>query len=187
VHRFDRAIHLYKLHGSLTWHRCEQNWGNPYGIYSTFYNQHSNEDDVLIYPTPLKYAQTLGLPYSELFRRFGNAIVQQQSALFVIGYGFGDDHVNALIRQALAIPSFTLIIVDPNPESKFVTELKTLEDERIWIITGKELGKFEKFVDELLPDLKEEEINAKVMASFNQLSAPNKPKQGDTEGAGHAE
>ena len=68
------------------WHRCEQSWENPYGIYSTYYNQHHDEgDDVLIYPTTLKYAQVLGLPYSELFRRFGNAIVQPQSALFVIG------------------------------------------------------------------------------------------------------
>lgn len=27
---------------------------------------------------------------------------------------FGDEHVNAIIRQALAVPSFTLVIVDPN-------------------------------------------------------------------------
>ncbi|HBN96779.1 MAG TPA: hypothetical protein DDZ66_10805, partial [Firmicutes bacterium] len=38
VHRFDRALHLYKLHGSITWHRCEPNWENPFGLYATFYN-----------------------------------------------------------------------------------------------------------------------------------------------------
>lgn len=172
VHRFDRALHLYKLHGSISWHRCDQNWENPYGLYATFFNQDCQEEDVLIYPTPLKYGQALGLPYSELFRRFGNAIVQPQSVLFAIGYGFGDEHVNALIRQALAIPSFTLVIVDPAPNNDFVHKLEALEDERVWIVKGWEVGSFEKFVQRLLPDLREEEIDAKVMNTFMALSPP---------------
>ncbi|CAI9086446.1 hypothetical protein A7K93_00760 [Candidatus Methylacidiphilum fumarolicum] len=171
VHRFDRALHLYKLHGSITWHRCEPDWENPFGVYATFYNQDCCTDDVLIYPTPLKYGQALGLPYSELFRRFGNAIAQPQSALFVIGYGFGDDHINALIRQALAIPSFTLVVMDPDPKNDFVRKLEKLEDERVWIVKGGELGTFEGFVTKLLPDLREEEIDAKVMKTFKELSS----------------
>jgi len=174
VHRFDRALHLYKLHGSITWHRCDQNWENPYGLYATFFNQDCQEDDVLIYPSPLKYGQALGLPYSELFRRFGNAIVQPQSVLFTMGYGFGDEHVNALIRQALAIPSFTLVIVDPDPNNYFVSELEALEDERVWIVKGWDLGTFENFVQKLLPDLREEEIYAKVMSTFMALTPPVK-------------
>jgi len=173
VHRFDRALHLYKLHGSITWHRCETDWENPFGLYATFYNQDCCTDDVLIYPSPLKYGQALGMPYSELFRRFGNAIAQPQSALFVIGYGFGDDHVNALIRQALAIPSFTLVVVDPDPKSDFVSKLEKLEDERVWIVKGWGLGTFERFVAKLLPDLREEEIDAKVMKTFKGLSLPS--------------
>ncbi len=173
VHRFDRALHLYKLHGSITWHRCEPDWENPFGLYATFHNQDCCTDDVLIYPSPLKYGQALGLPYSELFRRFGNAIAQSQSALFVIGYGFGDDHVNALIRQALAIPSFTLVVVDPDPKSAFVSKLEKLEDERVWIVKGWGLGTFERFVGKLLPDLREEEIDAKVMKTFKGLSLPS--------------
>lgn len=176
VHRFDRALHLYKLHGSITWHRCEPDWENPFGLYATFYDQKSRTDDVLIYPTPLKYGQALGMPYSELFRRFGNAIAQPQSALFVIGYGFGDDHVNALIRQALAIPSFTLVVVDPDPKSDFVSKLEKLEDERVWIVKGWGLGTFEHFVAKLLPDLREEEIYAKVMKTFKELSLHSERK-----------
>ena len=118
VHRFDRAIHLYKLHGSINWHKCDQSWENPYGLYAALYNADCSQDDTLIYPTPLKYGQVLGLPYSEMFRRFGNAIAQPQSVLFVIGYGFGDDHVNALIRQSLAVPSVTIVVVDPAPKSE---------------------------------------------------------------------
>lgn len=173
VHRFDRAIHLYKLHGSISWNRCEPNWENPFGFYASFYNQTCHEDDVLIYPSPLKYGQVLGMPYSELFRRFGNAIAQPQSVLFIIGYGFGDEHVNALIRQALAIPSFTLVVVDPNPQSKFVEKLKEFNDKRVWIVTGKKLGTFDGFVQNLLPDLREEEIETQVMATFKRLSSSN--------------
>lgn len=174
VHRFDRALHLYKLHGSITWHRCVADWENPYGLYATFYKQDAPEDDVLIYPSPLKYGQALGLPYSELFRRFGSAIAQPQSVLFTVGYGFGDDHVNALIRQALAIPSFTLVVIDPAPNSEFVSHLKELGDERVWHVCGQQLGKFEHFVEKLLPDLREEEITAKVMKTYKAL-APATP------------
>ncbi len=97
VHRLDRVVHLYKLHGSVTWRREEPSWHNPYGVFAT--TDETPADDALIYPTPLKYGEALGLPYSELFRRFGAAVVQPQSVLFVMGYGFGDEHVNALIRQ----------------------------------------------------------------------------------------
>jgi len=171
VHRFDRALHLYKLHGSITWHRCTADWDNPYGLYANFYQQ-TSEDDVLIYPSPLKYGQALGLPYSELFRRFGSAIAQPQSVLFTIGIGFGDEHVNALIRQALAIPSFTLVVVDPAPTSDFVSHLKQLGDERVWLVNGWQLGTFERFVERLLPDLREEEITTKVMKTYKALAPP---------------
>lgn len=169
VHRLDRAFHLYKLHGSITWHRCEEDWENPYGLYSTFYNQRTI-DDVLIYPSPLKYGQALGLPYSELFRHFGSAIAQPQSVLFTIGYGYGDAHVNALIRQALAIPSFTLVVVDPAPSSDFVEHLRELGDERVWLVTGAKLGSFKHFVKKMLPDLRDEEITAKVIKTYKALS-----------------
>ncbi len=181
VHRFDRALHLYKLHGSITWHRCEPDWENPFGLYATIYNQDCHTGDTLIYPTPLKQGQALGMPYSELFRRFGNAIAQSQSVLFVIGYAFGDDHVNAMIQQALAIPSFTLVVVDPEPKSEFVEKLEALKDERVWIIKGWELGTFERFVERLLPDLRGEEIDIKVMETFKGLSLSSSLKPDDIE------
>ena len=179
VHRFDRALHLYKLHGSITWHRCDANWENPYGLYATFY-QETSDDDVLIFPSPLKYGLALGLPYSELFRRFGSAIAQPQSVLFTIGYGFGDEHVNSLIRQALAIPSFTLVVVDPAPTSDFVKHLKQRGDERVWLVSGWRLGTFEQFVERLLPDLREEEIAIKVMKTYNALAPAKHNAEADT-------
>ena len=128
---------------------------DPYGVRSTVFDPDGTRP-LLIYPTPAKYGETLGLPYSELFRRFAVAVARPQSALFVIGYGFGDEHVNAIIRQAMAVPSFTLVIVDPAPKSPFVTELRQQHDRRIWVATGPTFGTLAGFVDHAFPDLRDE-------------------------------
>ena len=99
-------------------------------------------------------------------------------------YGFGDEHVNALIRQALAIPSFTLVVIDPAPKSDFVNHLKELGDERVWLVSGRQLGTFEHFVAKLLPDLRDEEITAKVMKTYKALMPSPKntePSAGDAD------
>ena len=169
VHRFDRVLHLYKLHGSITWIATEPSIDNPYGVEAGVFDSDGKEP-LLIYPTPAKYGETLGLPYSELFRRFAAAVVRPQSVLFVIGYGFGDEHVNAIIRQALAVPSFTLVVVDPEPKSDFVKILREQKDRRLWVATGPRLGTLKGFVDLVLPDLRDEEIRRKVLATHRALA-----------------
>lgn len=177
VHRFDRVLHLYKLHGSITWVASKPTIDNPYGVQSQPFDP-QNTEPLLIYPTPAKYGETLGMPYSELFRRFSMALVRPQSVLFVIGYGFGDEHVNAIIRQALAVPSFTLVIVDPSPTNSFVTKLREQKDRRVWIAEGKTLGTFSGFVEHLLPDLQDEEVRKKVLATFRALE-PGSVQKGE--------
>lgn len=169
VHRFDRVLHLYKLHGSVTWTANEPTIDNPYGVQSAA-SRPEGAQLLMIYPTPAKYGDTLGLPYSELFRRFANTIVRPQSVLFVIGYGFGDEHVNAILLQALAVPSFTLVIVDPAPQSEFVKTLREQRDRRVWVAEGSMLGTFAGFVGHALPDLREEEIRKKVLATHRALA-----------------
>lgn len=179
VHRFDRVLHLYKLHGSITWMATEASIDNPYGVESGRIEPEGSQP-ALIYPTPAKYGETLGMPYSELFRRFAGAIARPQSVLFVIGYGFGDKHVNAIILQALAVPSFTLVIVDPAPKSEFVKKLSKQNDPRVWIAEGPTLGTFKGFVNHILPDLRDEEILKKVLATHRAL-AKSSPLQGGAE------
>lgn len=180
VHRFDRVLHLYKLHGSITWQAREPTIDNPYGVESASFDP-ENSESLLIYPTPAKYGETLGLPYSELFRRFANALTRPQSVLFVIGYGFGDEHVNAIIRQALAIPSFTLVIVDPEPKSQFVETLRAQKDRRVWISEGPSLGTLSGFVEHVLPDLRDEEIRKRVLATVRALSKDGSPHGDSTD------
>lgn len=168
VNRLDRVARLYKLHGSTTWTSVEPTATNPFGV---AYRDEREEpgEDLLIYPTPLKFNESLGMPYAEMFRRFASAVVRPQSVLFVLGYSFGDDHINAIIFQAMAIPSFTLVIVNPDPGPDAESFLQA-GDERIWSVTGP-LGEFEKFTEELLPDLQSQEIDRKVAETFRSLSA----------------
>jgi len=173
VHRYDRAAHLYKLHGSTSWHRSEEDG-------HLFATSEKNPDDVVIFPTGAKYGQTLAMPYAELFRRFASTVAQPQSILFAIGYGFGDEHVNTLIRQALSIPSFTLVIVDPEPKSDFVSALRQHQDERTWLVTGS-LGRFQSFVDCVLPDLHEEDIERKIEQTLRDLDSSTKRESENSE------
>ena len=168
VHRLDRVIHLYKLHGSVSWRSSTPSWSDPYGLQATE-GTLDGADSAVIYPTPAKYGATLGMPYAELFRRFANTIVRPQSTLIVVGYGFGDEHVNSIIRQALGVPSFSLVIVDPEPTSNFVQTLRNQSDLRVWFVGGRTLGTIEGFVSRVLPDLRDEEILRKVVGTYNAL------------------
>lgn len=172
VHRLDRVLHLYKLHGSVTWTAGETDWDNPYGV-----RDHGGElpgnFPVLIYPTPAKWGEALGMPYAELLRRFATAVVRPQSVLFVLGYGFGDEHICAIVRQALAVPSFTLVIVDPNPQSDFVRKVRAQNDRRVWILSGSTFGTFTGFVEDALADLRDESIRRKVIETHRALGKDN--------------
>lgn len=66
--------------------------------------------NIMIYPTSSKKEFTLNFPYSELFRKFADRLQQPEAVSFVAGYSFYDEHI--MIYQALASPSFTIIIVD---------------------------------------------------------------------------
>ena len=170
VHRLDRVLHLYKLHGSVTWTIEEPYVGNPYGVRSIpFRMTDSGRRRLLIYPTPVKYREALHLPYSELFRHFANAICRPQSVLIVIGYGFGDKHVNSIVHQALAVSSFTLVVVDKCPRNDFVTGLRMQRGRRVWLLEGPNLGTFAGFVNNVLPDLYDETINKSVLATRREL------------------
>jgi len=173
VHRVDQVIHYYKIHGSINWVRSYDHPGNIYGIETRHVETIEKEGkygDVMIYPTPLKTEHTLDFPYSDLFRRFADAITQPQSVLITLGYSFGDEHVNRIIYQALTVPSFTLLIVDPaGYKNAEIKRLMDLEDSRIYILSGPQLGTFEQFTKLLLPDIKELEVREKSVQSARQM------------------
>lgn len=177
VHRAEKVIKYFKIHGSLSWVSTEPSASNTYGIKEIPLHDNFTPDKnnrLIVYPCASKKSFTLDLPYSELFRQFAQAITQPQSVLFCIGYSFNDEHINDIIKQALSIPSFTLIIANYSQaidDNSPIEKLKKLEDSRIIILDQENLDQssFVRFVKNMLPDLYEEEENLQITETMQKL------------------
>ncbi|UCH70610.1 MAG: SIR2 family protein [Candidatus Bathyarchaeota archaeon] len=151
-----RHIRLYKLHGSLSW--FEDN--------GHFYEEkpalESKGTPLIIYPSRLKYAESIRPPFDWLFHRF-NAVVSSTKLLVCIGYRFADKNINqyiftgldkglsllALSKEPLGAlahrsshPQVSLIneeqtIIDGNDQNK-VTDLWAFEKLAKWLPALKE-------------------------------------------------
>lgn len=111
----EGVIRLCKIHGSIDW-RWEKQELRRYGVPFGAPSDHPDipkepAGSVMIYPNPAKDVETLDYPYAELFRDFASAVCRPNSSLVVYGYGFGDDHVNRVIKDMLTIPSTHLVII----------------------------------------------------------------------------
>lgn len=171
----DNFIYLYKIHGSLNWIQDEkgEKLFKVREIQETSFDKLKEEEVIMIYPTPLKYNATLGSPYSDLFREFQKKLMQNNNVLLIIGYSFSDEHINNLIYQAFTIPTFRLIVLG-DLENKAIEKLKSLNDPRIWIIGGELEGKkklhfFNGFVENILPDLSNDDIDKKMDFTISEL------------------
>ena len=182
VHRAEKVLRYFKIHGSLSWVFTEPTMSNTYGIKEVSLNEKKPLDEgneIVIYPCVGKKSFTLDLPYAELFRQFSQAINKPQSVLFCIGYSFYDEHINDIIKQALSIPSFALFIVNyattPSSEDSEIGKLKLLNDKRIIVLdeTDSELSSFTQFVENIMPDLYEEEENEIIAKTMNTLHKYN--------------
>ena len=176
----DNFFYLYKIHGSVNWveNDDEGKLFKIQEIQDPTFDILENKPTVMIHPTPLKYNASLGSPYSDLFREFQKKLMQNNNILVTIGYSFSDEHINNLIFQAFTIPSFRLIIIgDPSPydnKDTNITKLQKLDDSRIWIIGGENkenepLHYFKGFVNEILPDLTNEDLDKKLESTINNL------------------
>ena len=171
----DNFFYLYKIHGSVNWIEAEGE-NKLFKVQEIQDPKFENlaEREIMIYPTPLKYNASFGSPYSDLFREFQRRLMMNNNILVTIGYSFNDEHINNLIFQAFTIPSFRLIIIGEPTENNKIGELIKLDDPRIWIIGGKEENKqplhyFERFVEDILPDLTNEDLDKKMEATINNL------------------
>ena len=165
----EGVIRLCKIHGSLDW-RWEEKELRRYTIPFGAAPDHPDIpkepwNSVMIYPNPAKDVETLDYPYAELFRDFAAAVCRPNSSLVTYGYGFGDDHVNRIIKDMLTIPSTHLVIIawdqtntanenDPVNASrlriiKFCDEIG--KRAQISIMLGSHFGDLETLVENYLP------------------------------------
>lgn len=111
----DWAIRLYKLHGSLDWVEDQ-----VYGVCSLQYPRHVEAETIeggtskplLIFGTAQKLSPRE--PFLTLAYSFSKAILQT-NVLSIIGYSFGDDYVNEIVRQGIhKNPKLRVLVVGPS-------------------------------------------------------------------------
>lgn len=105
-----KPIHLYKLHGSLGWYQCPQKGVRRCGYSSKVPN---GTKLLMIPPQRRKANDTMLPPYAILWSAFRGSLNHSENPLnrlACFGYGFGDEHVNAVIEAAIPQPNFSLLI-----------------------------------------------------------------------------
>ncbi|AUQ99927.1 SIR2 family protein [Phaeobacter inhibens] len=178
----DGFVHFCKLHGSVNW--IEEASG-LFPIRETQSEADAAKDRVMIYPTPTKQNASFGSPYSDMFREFQRQVVQDQSVLVVIGFSFGDEHINNIIFQGLTLPGFRLIaFMDPDTND-ISRSLANLGDPRIWFVWGQEGEKkahyFDTIVQELLPTSADQKVDQAIAKALHTLVSK---QQDDKDGEG---
>lgn len=106
-----KPIQLLKLHGSVGWYECKTGGIRRCAFASTI---PENTKRLMIPPQRRKASDTMSPPYSALWSTFRGALGQDRvpiNRLLCLGYGFADEHVNAVIENALARNDFTVLIL----------------------------------------------------------------------------
>ena len=179
VRRFDKFLHFYKLHGSIHWrvnheeliaqHPNLTEFGKYRGLgdaeKADFLVESADRiPTVGILPTANKFAQTLTMPFAHIFRLFQVRLSAPQTFLLVLGYGFGDSHVNQIIEGALMNPSLVMLVVEPNADSQTIERIRKYRDlgKRAFILTPTvdafnakkwEKATFDDFARNVMPDV----------------------------------
>lgn len=101
----EGVFQLFKLHGSVSWIRKENN---------VYEDRDPNATNAcLIYPAKGKYQQAFIQPHLELLSRFLESLRKNNNCLVISGFGFNDDHLSEPIYSAIkSNPSMRLIIID---------------------------------------------------------------------------
>lgn len=84
---------LWKIHGSLGWHFDKDT--------EKILRVNPDDNDILIYPSSLKYKDSKKQPYESLLDRLSNFLKKDDSILITCGYSWGDEHINSRIISSL--------------------------------------------------------------------------------------
>lgn len=116
----EGVTRFIKLHGSVDWVQSGKDIrriGLPFGASKVEPYLDTpglggvTEYELMIYPNAAKDRETAEYPYVELFRDLAAAICRPNSTLVTYGYGFGDEHINRVIRDMLTIPSTHVVVI----------------------------------------------------------------------------
>ena len=111
---------IWKLHGSINWKQeittRRVSRGDP--------SQIGEQERRLIHPSHLKYDESRRMPYLAMFDRLKSFMRKPSCLLVTIGFSFGDEHLNEIVRQSLerntGAHCFGLLHGNLNPYEKAV-------------------------------------------------------------------
>lgn len=151
----EGVVRFTKLHGSIDWYERD---GNVYRDALRFGAEKvelpdglTYRDNLMIFPNSMKSVETAFYPYAELFRDFSTAICRPHTTLFTYGYGFGDTHINKIIKEMLNTPSTHLIISVHSFDEKIINFLRTVNMAQVSILFGPEFNDLKNLVNFYLP------------------------------------
>lgn len=155
----EGVVRLTKLHGSIDWWQGQGALGQsvilrramPFGASGE--SPEPLKDSLIIYPNPAKDVETLEYPYAELFRDFAAATCQPNSVVVTYGYGFGDSHVNRMLRDTLTIPSTHLAVISRDDAEGRIERFCEIVGryDQVTLLRGSHFGDIESLVDNYLP------------------------------------
>jgi len=130
---------ITKLHGSIDWYRSGQENGRVFRVRhdDAYPDRSDNDGNVVIYPQSTKYMASREDPFGFLFQRFrGLLSAERQQVLFVCGYSFGDDHIDAIIEhQLLHVDSkTTLVALSKSRSAKLKAWGESSAGERVFVL-----------------------------------------------------
>jgi hypothetical protein len=137
-----------KLHGSIDWHSAANENGYIFRVrHNELYpDRTADNSSVVIYPQSTKYTASRLNPFGCMFQHFRNLMaVGNQQDLFICGYSFGDDHINADIEQLLVPEHSRMTIIAFTRETAAGLPLalerwrQTSAGPRVFIVTEKGL------------------------------------------------
>ena len=154
--QFPDKTKLVKIHGSVNW---------VYDVDDRIIKETQpkfedgkvkveDAEHVLIYPTEQKLYQTYNAPYSELMRSMLDGFETGRNLILVLGYKYGDEHINEILYKAVANPNNVFYFFDyAGGNNAFIQRMIELSNstQNINIFLGRFLGDFTKFVKYMMP------------------------------------
>lgn len=149
-----------KLHGSVDWIQTGidiRRIGLPFGAdeVSSYFKAPglvmATPNQLMIYPNAAKDRETLAYPYVEMFRDLAAVVCRPNSTLVTYGYGFGDEHINRVIRDMLTIPSTHLVVISREDSLGRILPLSEERKSQVSLLVGKELADLTTLTEHFLP------------------------------------
>jgi len=109
-------VRLWKLHGSIGWRQAKEDVTGDIKIIRLSLVPPMTDDDLMVFPSREKYSDSRRLPFVALHDRLRRLTSSGECLLLIVGYSFGDQHINDIFFSSLRSNnrfSATVLSFDP--------------------------------------------------------------------------